>query len=217
MNTFFKTFFTCLFIALAFLTYKFVSEDSYNTNLRVTKENPVFGNHESKSEKPKTENKTEKQPEVKKEQPEAKIPVEKKVEEKKTIEPKKYTHVCYFYGVNGDLVPIKREIESPVSIKSAIIVLLKGPTIAESKKGIHTDIPANVDLISIKETQKSVIVNLSSNFGNGGGSESVENRVKQLSKTVKNIEPKKYVYLYINGKEVEYLGGDGVFIKQPLE
>ena len=24
-------------------------------------------------------------------------------------------------------------------------------------------------------------------------------------------------YLYINGKEVEYLGGDGVYIKQPLD
>ena len=48
-------------------------------------------------------------------------------------------------------------------------------------------------------------------------SNSIENRVKQISKTVKIHEPSKNIFLYIDGKEVEYLGGDGVYIKQPLD
>ena len=89
--------------------------------------------------------------------------------------------------------------------------------IPETKKGIYSEIPANVDLISVKNFDNKIIVNLSSNFGNGGGSESVENRVKQLSKTIKSYSRNKQIYLYINNKEVEYLGGEGVYIKQPLE
>ena len=89
--------------------------------------------------------------------------------------------------------------------------------ISESKKGIYSEIPPNVDLISVKNNDNSIIINLSSNFGNGGGSQSVENRVKQLNKTVKKYHPSKDVYLYIDGKEVEYLGGEGIYIKQPLE
>ena len=90
--------------------------------------------------------------------------------------------------------------------------------IPEVKKGIYSEIPANVDLISVNSIKDNgLAVDLSSNFGNGGGTQSIENRVKQLSKTIKSFAPNKSVYLYINGKEVEYLGGDGVFIKQPLE
>lgn len=89
--------------------------------------------------------------------------------------------------------------------------------ISESKNGVYSEIPQNVDLISVKNNDTSIIINLSSNFGNGGGSQSVENRIKQLSKTVKKYHPSKNVYLYINGKEVEYLGGEGIYIKQPLE
>ncbi len=207
MNTFFRTFFTCLIIALAFLAYKFVSDDSYSTSLNVSKENPVFGNQNSKKN-PKSSNE---------DRFGVNIPSENKETKEKPQETQKYIHTCYFYGANGDLMPIKRKMTTPVSIENTITLLLKGPTISESKKGIHTDIPANVDLISVKKTEKSVIINLSSNFGNGGGSESVENRVRQLSKTVKNMAPGLSVYLYIDGKEVEYLGGDGVFIKQPLE
>ena len=96
-------------------------------------------------------------------------------------------------------------------------MLLKGPTIKESQQGIYSEIPKNVNLISVKQNADSVIINLTSAFGQGGGSQSVENRVKQLSKTVKGRVSNKKVYLYINNKEVEYLGGEGVYIKQPLE
>mgnify|MGYP001144361009 CR=1 FL=1 len=199
MNTFIKTFFICLFIALAFITYKFISNDSYNSNLNVSKENPIFGLRDY-------------DPVVKKE-PES--PIAQETQEKK--ENKVYVHTCYFYLPNGELTPIKRELTSPTTLKASINLLLKGPTIAESKQGIYSEIPPNVDLISLKINQKSVIVNLTSNFGNGGGSESVENRVKQLAKTVRVLVPNKPIYLHINNKEVEYLGGDGVFVKQPLE
>ncbi len=201
MNTFVKTFFVCLFIALGLVVYKLLSNDSYNTELKVSKENPIFGMHEDVEE------------------PVQKVSLEpdEQTSKEDKKEEKVYIHTCYFYLPNGELTPIKRELKNPTTLKASINLLLKGPTIAESKQGLYSEIPPNVDLISLKINQKSVIVNLTSNFGNGGGSESVENRIKQLAKTVRVLVPNKPIYLHINNKEVEYLGGDGVFVKQPLE
>lgn len=208
MNTFFKTFFACLILTLSFLAYKFVGVDSYSTDLNVSKNNPIFGVHEDLPEaKPVETTKAPEKEQIQNEQIEKQAP--KKQE--------KYVHNCYFFAPSGQLTLAKRELSFKPSIENSISILLKGPLIAEAKKGIYSEIPANVDLISVKRLDKDVIVDLSSNFGNGGGTNSIANRVKQLSKTVKLHEPHKNIYLYINGKEVEYLGGDGVYIKQPLD
>ncbi len=203
MGTFFKTFFICLVLTFGFLGYKYFSMESYNSDLFVSKESPVFGTHDDIQT-----------------QEEKIIENTKELDKKSDIkqEDKKYTHTCYFYSVDGKLVPIKRELSAKPSLENTILLLLKGPTIAETKKGIYSEIPANVDLIGVKSIDNNKLaVDLSSNFGNGGGTQSIENRIKQLSKTIKSFAPNKIIYLYINGKEVEYLGGDGVFIKQPLE
>ena len=46
--------------------------------------------------------------------------------------------------------------------------------------------------------------------------ESINNRLKQLVKTVVAILPDKNIYLYIEGKQVDVMGGDGVMNTQPL-
>ncbi len=208
MNTFLKTFFICLVLCLGFFIYKFVSSDSYSTQLQVSKDNPVFGTHEDKLKS--SDNKKEVLPPKEK-------PEQKPAQPPKKTAAEKYTHTFYLFDSNGKLIPVQRQLTSKPSLKTTVTLLLKGPTIEETKKGIYSEIPANVDLISLKKTEKGIVVNLSSKFGNGGGSQSVENRVMQLTKTIKSMEPDTNVYLYINGEEVEYLGGDGVFIKQPLE
>ena len=83
----------------------------------------------------------------------------------------------------------------------------------------HEPMVVAMDIGELKITKdgKTIIVNLTSNFGNGGGTQSVNNRVRQISRTVKSFAPNSSVYLHIEGKEVEYLGGDGVYIKQPIE
>ena len=213
MNTFFKTFFVCLFIAFGFLSYKYFSMKEHSDDLFVSKTSTVFGIHEDVEDKTAftKEQKEHLNDNINQEQ------IDSKKETKSDKKDEKYTHTCYFYSNNGQLIPLKRQLSAKPTIESQISLRLKGPWISETKKGYYSEIPANVDLISVKRIDNNVIVNLSSNFGNGGGSQSIENRVKQLSKTVKSIAPGKNVYLYINDKEVEYLGGDGVYIKQPLE
>ena len=188
-------------MCVSFLIYKFVGVESFDGKLDVAKSNPVFSSQKvsnfekNQNEKKQTEEQTE----------------------QKDNEVKKYVYNCYFYTKGGQITAQKRELQAPQSLENALYLLLKGPTVEEIKKGIYTEIPQDTRLISVKNNSDSVIVNLTSKFGSGGGTESVENRVKQLSKTVKSYHPNKKVYLYIDNKEVEYLGGEGVYIKQPLE
>lgn len=205
MNTFFKTFFVCLVVTLAFLSYKLFSQDSYQKNLITTNNSPYTTQKEDIKEEIPVEG--DEIPVVK----ETSAPVKP---EKKVVE--SYIHKCYFFDRNGNLTLIQRELGAKPTLESEILLLLKGPLLNESKIGIYSEIPMNTDLISINKVGNDLTVNLSSNFGNGGGTKSVENRILQLSKTIKLIEPKKNIYLQINGVQVDYLGGDGVYIKQPL-
>ncbi len=218
MNIFVKTFLVCLVACLGFLFYCMVGENSYSPELKLSQNN-VFSS--SIKEASNVNEKYESPEELTTKEIEENKIYDKQTQEynKKTQEQEKpkYYQSCYFFSKNGDLIEIKREIKSQPSLENAITLLLRGPMISESKKGIYSEIPPNVDLISVKNSDNSIIINLSSNFGNGGGSQSVENRVKQLNKTVKKYHPSKDVYLYIDGKEVEYLGGEGIYIKQPLE
>ena len=212
MGTFFKTFFCCLIIALSFLMYKFLKSESYDTNLQVNNENPVYAKYDKYSDLSK--NNQNKLQENSKNDIDSKTP---NSEDKTNSNKEKFEYVCYFYTATGKLVSVKREFSIKQSLENTISMLLSGPTIKETKEGIYTEIPKNVELISVKETPDSVIVNLSAAFGQGGGSQSIENRVSQLSKTVKNRVKNKKVYLYIDNKEVEYLGGEGIYIAQPLK
>ena len=45
---------------------------------------------------------------------------------------------------------------------------------------------------------------------------SIDNRLKQLVKTVVSVSPQKDIYLYLNGKQADVIGGDGVMLTQPL-
>ena len=83
-------------------------------------------------------------------------------------------------------------------------------------KGLYSEIPYGTRLLSIEEENNKIIINLSSDFIKGGGTQSIVNRIKQLVKTVNYNHDKKPVYLYVDNKQVEYVGGEGVYLEQPL-
>ena len=56
---------------------------------------------------------------------------------------------------------------------------------------------------------------MSNEFEMGGGTDTLYKRLYQLIKTA-NMNTKLPGYLYLNGKKVEVIGGEGLMIKQPL-
>lgn len=97
----------------------------------------------------------------------------------------------------------------------AIKELIKAPTKWEKSKGLSSEIPSDTRILSIREGEKNVLIDLSSAFESGGGAESIYIRLSQLIKTAR-ANTNLPVYLYINGKQADVIGGEGIMIKQPL-
>lgn len=97
----------------------------------------------------------------------------------------------------------------------AIKELLSAPSPWEKSKGFMSEIPSGTKVLSIRESSGNTFIDLSSDFATGGGAESTYLRVKQVIKTA-NANTSSPVYLYINGKQANVIGGEGIMLKQPL-
>ena len=139
--------------------------------------------------------------------------------DQKELEKIENTAKIYFLKLNKDgsseIYISKREIKD-LNLKNAINSLLKGPSSEERKIGVYSEIPNGTKLLSVINSDDKIIVNFNNEFQYGGGTESINNRLKQLVKTVVAINPEKNIYLYIEGKQVDVMGGDGIMITQPL-
>lgn len=143
-------------------------------------------------------------------------------QEVETIKAPKPIINVFFIAQNDDkdevYRAVKREYDASTDgskLKFAIKCLLKGPTKKERVRGAYSEIPSGTKLLSIEESPDKVIINLSGDFENGGGTEGIYKRLYQLIKTA-NQNSSAPVYLYINGKQVDVVGGEGLMINQPL-
>jgi spore germination protein GerM len=59
-------------------------------------------------------------------------------------------------------------------------------------------------------------VDLSQEFTAGGGSASMTGRVAQILYTATSINPNTNVWIDVEGKRLEVLGGEGLVLDQPL-
>ncbi len=146
---------------------------------------------------------------------------EEKTVLKKDENAKQYVSVYFLYvKPNGENVfaKIQRELpENENRLPYAIKELLKGPNADELSKKYYSEIPNGTKSLSIMENNDKVIINLSSDFQYGGGSDSLYSRVQQLLKTVVANTSSKNVYLYLDGQQADVIGGEGLMIKQPLQ
>ena len=152
--------------------------------------------------------------------PKTEIPQE---EDPKIEEPVEKVYVnIFFIGQNENkeevYKAVNREYDKNVDgskIKFAIQSLISGPRQNEKAKGVYSEIPAGTRILSLTETSDKVVINLNSVFETGGGTESIYKRLNQIIKTAKRNTDKP-VYLYIEGKQAEVIGGEGIMITQPL-
>ncbi len=124
----------------------------------------------------------------------------------------------YVTDSNGNLRSVSRKCDTNLEkscFAYAIKELIAAPSDWEKKKGLSSEIPSATKILSIREDSDNVLVDLSTAFESGGGAESTYIRVHQLIKTVLS-NTKLPVYLYIDGKQANVIGGEGIMIKQPL-
>ncbi len=111
---------------------------------------------------------------------------------------------------------IQREYKSGNKLEIAIRELLEGPSYKEKQLGAYTEIPKGTKLLGVEEQGNNLIINLSSDFQYGGGTDSIYSRMRQLIKTVLANSKNKNIYLYLDGKQVDIIGGEGIMVTQPL-
>jgi spore germination protein GerM len=77
-------------------------------------------------------------------------------------------------------------------------------------------IPPGTKILGVKVEKETVRVNLSEQFTSGGGSASMIGRVGQVVYTATTLNPESQVYISVNGKQLDVLGGEGLELDQPL-
>ncbi|MCD8024223.1 MAG: GerMN domain-containing protein [Candidatus Gastranaerophilales bacterium] len=122
--------------------------------------------------------------------------------------------ICMIDSNNKPII-VKREANEN-SLEYALKELMKGSTRTERLQGAYTEIPVGTKLLSFKDDGAKIAINLSKEFEGGGGAQSVQARLLQLVRTVNLYKENLPVYLYVEGKKVEYLGGEGIYVEQPL-
>ncbi len=122
------------------------------------------------------------------------------------------------YMVRGDeLGASSREIEYTQDVATASIqALLQGPDYYDEDVGLQSEIPAGTELLDIGLEDETLILDLSEEFTDGGGSASILMRLAQVVHTGTQFESVDDVQILIEGQRVETIGGEGAMVAEPL-
>lgn len=97
-------------------------------------------------------------------------------------------------------------------LKAAFEEMLKGT----STPDFSSTVPEGTKLRQITVKDDGVHVNLSQEFTSGGGSASMTGRLGQVIYTATTLEPTAPVWISVEGKPLEVLGGEGLLLDQPM-
>lgn len=108
------------------------------------------------------------------------------------------------------------DAEPEVALTNALETLLLGVKPGSSDV---TAIPEGTELLDLKITPRGIYVDLSSEFGQGGGSSAMTTRVAQILYTATSLDPTAGIFLSVEGQpldEAHPLGGEGLVLTQPM-
>ncbi len=118
-------------------------------------------------------------------------------------------------GGKFEAVPSKvalKEVDRPdAALQAAFNSLLAGPK--DTK--VFSEIPKGTKLRSLSVNNQGVYVDLSAEFTSGGGSSSMSSRLGQVIYTATSLKPNAKVWISVEGKPLELLGGEGLEVAQP--
>lgn len=125
----------------------------------------------------------------------------------------------YWFSSEGEalkLLPRPLVLSQEASKHEVLEIALKRLLAGPQDSGQVTAIPEGTQLLGLALEEERVRVNLSQQFTSGGGSASMVGRLAQVLYTATSLEPNSEVWLEVEGKPLEILGGEGLEISQPL-
>lgn len=139
------------------------------------------------------------------EKPEAKVATEK------TVELYWVKDTAGKLEIVSSAVTLEAPDQPEAVLKAAFNRLLAGPTAA----GAASAIPEGTKLQALSVENNGVYIDLSEEFTSGGGSTSMISRLGQVIYTASSLEPDAKVWIFVGGKPLEILGGEGLEVAQP--
>lgn len=113
-------------------------------------------------------------------------------------------------GVAGRTIPATR-----ATARAAMEQLLSGPSVADQGYGLGTAIPAGTKLLGLTIEGGTARVDLSKEFGAGGGTLSVTMRLAQVVYTLTQFPSVERVVFLMEGSEVDVFTGQGIILSSP--
>ena len=109
-------------------------------------------------------------------------------------------------------IKIKAADEPEAILTAAFNRLLSGP----EKRDVVSTIPEGTKIQALTVENNGVYIDLSEEFTSGGGSASMMGRLAQVIYTASSLEPDAKVWIFVGGKPLEMLGGEGIEVSQPI-
>jgi hypothetical protein len=125
--------------------------------------------------------------------------------------------VSVYFARGERLGVVRRAIpRTPQVGAAALAELLAGPSVEERSIGFSSEIPPGTRLLGLSVQDGVATVDLSGQFGQGGGSLSMMTRVAQVVFTLTQFPSVQAVQFRLDGQPVEALGGEGLLLDRPL-
>jgi hypothetical protein len=121
------------------------------------------------------------------------------------------------YFLRGEKLGVaERRVAKTSAIATASMqALLAGPTAAEQAAGLGTTIPAGTRLLKLGIADGTATVDLSKEFGSGGGTLSMTSRAAEVVYTLTRFPTVRVVRFLMEGAPLEALGGEGIVLAEP--
>ncbi|AFZ37625.1 Lipoprotein LpqB, GerMN domain protein [Stanieria cyanosphaera PCC 7437] len=134
------------------------------------------------------------------------------------VKQEKQVEICWLNPTENKIelvtttLTFEKSVQPNQVLETAFKNLLSGP---DSEK-YTTTIPKETKLLGLQTKPDGVRINLSQEFTSGGGSAAMSGRLAQVIYTATSLNPDAKVWIEVEGKPLETLGGEGLIINQPI-
>lgn len=105
-----------------------------------------------------------------------------------------------------------RAFDAQEAIRLALEELIAGPR----DPHLTTAIPPQTRVLDVRVEGNDIFLNFSPEFTQGGGSTAMMSRIAQVLYTATSQNPGARVWISVEGRALEVLGGEGLILDQPL-
>ena len=132
------------------------------------------------------------------------------------------TEEVNLYFVRGEaVIPVTRRVarvrEPEQKVRTVIGLLLEGPDESEKNNGFDTALPAGARFLSAFLQGNIVFLNFSAQIEEGGGTETMKTRLRQIVYTATQFDDVEKVSFLIEGQPIKYFSSEGLTeVEHPL-